>query len=212
MAPLAPSFQVPFSLPPPVGGGPPSETQTQASPPQGLCTPTVGPAPSRSQSLESFRPGSKGDRGGQGLRRGPSAAPQAARAGREGSQSSGPHPRVGAAPLIWCLPPRQEGGARRHSSGRDPPPGRTPALSGPLTALQPAAIVYGGAPKPTSDPPGASRSGRHLERLFTGSAGPPYEGEPPAFHQIAPADFSTGPRDTGEPCTAFCFAPLDRDS
>ncbi|KAJ1196904.1 hypothetical protein NDU88_000767 [Pleurodeles waltl] len=114
---------------------------------------------------------------------------------------------AGAAPLTWCPPPRQGGGpvatpaAGIHRRGV---PQLSPGLSPPLNLQQ-------SSPKPTSDPPGASRSGRNLELLFTVSAEPPYEGELPAFHQIAPADFSTGPRDTGEPCTAF-FAPLDRGS
>ncbi|KAJ1205981.1 hypothetical protein NDU88_001399 [Pleurodeles waltl] len=260
MTPLAPSFQLLFSLSPPVGGDP-SETQTQ------------------------------GDLGGQGLRHGPSAAPQAAQAVREGPRSSGSHSRLarrcGAA---HPAPPSTTGGrgARRRPRGRDPPSGRAPALSGPLAskfklpaaggsrgpgppprpqrgtasreavregsrssgshsrlarrcgaahpasssttggggsagapaagnhfrgtppaltgplaASQPAAVYFVGAPKPTSDPPGASRSGRHLELLFTGAAGSPYEGEPPAFHRFAPTNFFTGPRDTGAPCTAF---------
>ncbi|KAJ1120729.1 hypothetical protein NDU88_008890 [Pleurodeles waltl] len=260
MTPLAPSFQLLFSLSPPVGGDP-SETQTQ------------------------------GDLGGQGLRHGPSAAPQAAQAVREGPRSSGSHSRLarrcGAA---HPAPPSTTGGrgARRRPRGRDPPSGRAPALSGPLASKfklpaaggsrgpgppprpqrgtasrrggqgglpvlrvtlaprapvrrrsprvllhdrrggsagapaagnhfrgtppaltgplatsQPAAVNFVGAPKPTSDPPGASRSGRHLELLFTGAAGSPYEGEPPAFHRFAPTNFSTGPRDTGAPCTAF---------
>ncbi|KAJ1131304.1 hypothetical protein NDU88_009642 [Pleurodeles waltl] len=141
---------------------------------------------------------------GKGLCRGLSAVPQAARA------APAP-PRVGAVPLTRRLPPRREAGARRHSSGRDPPPEHAPVLSGPPAALQPAALVSGGALKPVSAPPGASRRGRHLEHFFTGSAGPLCEGGTPASHQIAPADLSTGPRDAGEPCIAF-FAPLDRGS
>ncbi|KAJ1097392.1 hypothetical protein NDU88_002512 [Pleurodeles waltl] len=111
--------------------------------------------------------------------------------------------RAGTAPFTPRSPPRSEGGARRRPSGRDPPSGRASALTGLLAAPQPAAVDFVGDPKPTSGLPGASRSGRHLELLFTGAAGSPYEGELPAFHQFAPTDFSTGPRDTGAPCTAF---------
>ncbi|KAJ1197809.1 hypothetical protein NDU88_001657 [Pleurodeles waltl] len=110
--------------------------------------------------------------------------------------------RAGAAPFTPCSPPRSEGGARRRPSGRDPPSGRASALTGLLAAPQPAAVDFVGDPKPTSGLPGASRSGRHLELLFTGAAGSPYEGELPAFHRFAPTDFSTGPRDTGAPCSA----------
>ncbi|KAJ1189076.1 hypothetical protein NDU88_005827 [Pleurodeles waltl] len=165
----------------------------------------VGTRPPGPQALSRrCRDGGEKDPGGKGLCRGLSAVPQAARAA--------PAPtRVGAAPLTRRLPPRREAGARRHSSGRDPLPEHAPALSGPPAALQPAALVSGGALKPVSAPPGASRRGRHLEHFFTGSAGPLCEGGTPASHQIAPADLSTGPRDAGEPCIAF-LAPLDRGS
>ncbi|KAJ1213977.1 hypothetical protein NDU88_001606 [Pleurodeles waltl] len=238
----------------------------------------------------------QGDLGGQGLRHGPSPAPQAAQAVREGSRSSGSHSRLsrrrdaahpasssttggggrrrprgrdpspGRAPALTGPhaskfkfppaggsrgpgpPPRPQpgtasrpggqgglpvlrvtlalrapvrrrspravfhdrrGGGRRHPRGRDPPTGRAPALTRPLAAPRPAADDFVGAPKPTSDPPGTARSGRHLELLFTGAAGSSYEGEPPAFHQFVPPDFSTGPRDTGAPCIALS-APLDQ--
>ncbi|KAJ1083501.1 hypothetical protein NDU88_003660 [Pleurodeles waltl] len=263
MTPLAPSFQLPSSLSPPVGGDQ-SETQTQ------------------------------GDLGGQGLRHGPSPAPQAAQAVREGSRSSGSHsrrrgaahpasssttggvggrrrprgrdPSPGRAPVLtgplaskFKFPPaggsrgpgppprpqpgtasrpggqgglpvlrvtlalrapvrrrsprallhdRRGGGGRWRPRGRDPPAGRASARTRPLAAPRPAADDFVGAPKPTSDPPGTARSGRHLELLFTGAAGSSYEGEPPAFHQFVPPDFSTGPRDTGAPCIALS-APLD---
>ncbi|KAJ1120289.1 hypothetical protein NDU88_008463 [Pleurodeles waltl] len=141
----------------------------------------------------------QGDLGGQGLRHGPSAAPQAAQAVREGSRSSGSHShlarRCGAAHPASSSTTGGGGSAGAPAAGihfRGTPP-----------ASQPAAVNFVGAPKPTSDPPGASRSGRHLELLFTGAAGSPYEGEPQAFHRFAPTNFSTGPRDTGAPCTAF---------
>ncbi|KAJ1201652.1 hypothetical protein NDU88_005458 [Pleurodeles waltl] len=241
----------------------------------------------------------QGDLGGQGLRHGPSPAPQAAQAVREGSRSSGSHSRLsrrrgaahpasssttgggggrrrprgrdpspGRAPALTGPlaskfkfppaggsrgpgpPPRPQpgtasrpggqgglpvlrftlalrapvrrrsprallhdrrGGGRRHPRGRDPPAGRAPALTRPLAAPRPAADDFVGAPKPTSDPPGTTRSGRHLELLFTGAAGSSYEGEPPAFHQFVPPDFSTGPRDTGAPCIALS-APLDHSN
>ncbi|KAJ1123363.1 hypothetical protein NDU88_001833 [Pleurodeles waltl] len=150
------------------------------------------------------------DPGGQGLRHGPSPAPQAAQAVREGSRSSGSHSRFARRCGAAHPAPSSTtgGGGRRHPRGRDPPAGRAPALTRPLAASRPAADDFVGAPKPTSDPPGATRSGRHLELLFTGAAGSSYEGEPPAFHQFVPTDFSTGPRDTGAPCIALS-APLD---
>ncbi|KAJ1120403.1 hypothetical protein NDU88_008573 [Pleurodeles waltl] len=148
----------------------------------------------------------QGDLGGQGLRHGPSAAPQAAQAVREGSRSSRTHSRLarrcGAAHPASSSTTGGGGSAGAPAAGihfRGTPP----ALTGPLAASQPAAVNFVGAPKPTSDPTGASRSGRHLELLFTGAAGSPYEGEPPAFHKFAPTNFSTGLRDTGAPCTAF---------
>ncbi|KAJ1168666.1 hypothetical protein NDU88_000584 [Pleurodeles waltl] len=134
MTPLAPSFQLPFSLSPPVGGDP-SETQTQ------------------------------GDLGGQGLRHGPSAAPQAAQAVREGPRSSGSHSRLarrcGAA---HPAPPSTTGGrgARRRPRGRDPPSGRAPALSGPLASkfkLPAAGGSRGPGPPPRPQRSTASRRG-----------------------------------------------------
>ncbi|KAJ1125123.1 hypothetical protein NDU88_003560 [Pleurodeles waltl] len=269
MTPLAPSFQLPFSLSPPVGGDP-SETQTQhafrfkfppaggswwpgppprpqrstASRPGGQGGPPVlrvtlaprapvrcrsprallhdrrgGPAGAPAAGIHlrgapQLSPGlsppnlnspQQGDLGGQGLRHGPSAAPQAAQAVREGSRSSGSHSRLarrcGAAHPR--PPPRQEGGVRRRPRGRDPLSGHAPSSHRASRRLSARGSQLRRAPKPTSDPPGASRSGRHLELLFTGAAGSPYEGEPPAFHRFAPTNFSTGPRDTGAPCTAF---------
>ncbi|KAJ1091678.1 hypothetical protein NDU88_004795 [Pleurodeles waltl] len=148
----------------------------------------------------------QGDLGGQGLRHSPSAVPQAAEAVREGSRSSGSHSRLarrcGAAHPASSSTTGGGGSAGAPAAGNHFR-GTPPALTGPLAASQPAAVNFVGAPKPTSDPPGASRSGRHLELLFTGAAGSPYEGEPPAFHRFAPTNFSTGPRDTGAPCTAF---------
>ncbi|KAJ1129399.1 hypothetical protein NDU88_007770 [Pleurodeles waltl] len=135
----------------------------------------------------------------------PQRGTQAAQAVREGSRSSGPHSRLARwrGAVHPRSPPRSEGGARRRPSGRDPPSGRASALTGLLAAPQPAAVDFVGDPKPTSGLLGASRHGRHLELLFTGAAGSPYEGKLPAFHRFAPTDFSTGPRDTGAPCTAF---------
>ncbi|KAJ1200203.1 hypothetical protein NDU88_004029 [Pleurodeles waltl] len=152
--------------------------------------------------------------GGWGSRRRTPGGRASAAASVRSRKLLGPHPRLRASarrhsPGVFRLDERR--GARRHSSGRDPPPEHAPALSGPPAALQPAALVSGGALKPVSAPPGASRRGRHLEHFFTGSAGPLCEGGTPASHQIAPADLSTGPRDAGEPCIAF-LAPLDRGS
>ncbi|KAJ1207752.1 hypothetical protein NDU88_003142 [Pleurodeles waltl] len=170
--------------------------------------PSPGRAPALTGPLASkFKfPPAGGSRGP-----GPPPRPQPGTASCPGGQGGPPgHARAsrsGAAPLTPRPPPRQEGG-RRRPRGRDPPAGRAPALTRPLAAPQPAADDFVGAPKPTSDPPGTTRSGRHLELLFTGAAGSSYEGEPPAFHQFVPPDFSTGPRDTGAPCIAIS-APLD---
>ncbi|KAJ1148470.1 hypothetical protein NDU88_001305 [Pleurodeles waltl] len=134
MTPLAPSFQLPFSLSPPVGGDP-SETQTQ------------------------------GDLGGQGLRHGPSAAPQAAEAVREGSRSSGSHSRL--ARRCGAAHPASSsttggGGVRRHPRGREPLSGRAPALSGPLASkfkLPAAGGSRGPGPPPRPQRGTASRRG-----------------------------------------------------
>ncbi|KAJ1163739.1 hypothetical protein NDU88_004192 [Pleurodeles waltl] len=145
---------------------------------------------------------------------GPPPRPQRGTASRSGGQRGPPVSRAAPAPRAPAR--RRSPGVLLLDKGGGPVgtpaagihrrgvPQLSPGLSPPLNLQQ-------SSPEPTSDPPGASRSGRHLELLFTGSAEPPYEGEPPAFHQIASADFSTGPRDTGEQCTAF-FAPLDRGS
>ncbi|KAJ1122940.1 hypothetical protein NDU88_001413 [Pleurodeles waltl] len=146
---------------------------------------------------------------------GPPPRPQPGTASRPGGQGGLPVLRVTLAlrAPVRRRSPRallhdRRGGGRRRPRGRDPPAGRAPALTRPLAAPRPTADDFVGAPKPTSDPPGTTRSGRHLELLFTGAAGSSYEGEPPAFHQFVPPDFSTGPRDTGAPCIAL-FAPLD---
>ncbi|KAJ1082966.1 hypothetical protein NDU88_003127 [Pleurodeles waltl] len=128
----------------------------------------------------------QGDLGGQGLRHGPSAVLQAAEAVREGSRSSGSHSRLArrcdAAHPASSSTTGGGGGSAGAPAAGNHFRGTPPALTGPLAASQPAAVNFVGAPKPTSDPPGASRSGRHLELLFTGAAGSPYEGEPLAFH------------------------------
>ncbi|KAJ1088879.1 hypothetical protein NDU88_002033 [Pleurodeles waltl] len=199
MTPLAPSFQLPFSLSPPVGEDPVRDPDPGLSTLRALhlhCRPRAVPV---ALSISRVVPT-------RGLRHSPSAAPQAAQAVREGSRSSGPHSSL--AHRRGAVHPALSsaiggGGPRRRPSGRDPPSGRASALTGLLAAPQPAAVDFVGDPKPTSGLPGASRSGRHLEPLFTGAAGSPYEGELPAFHRFAPTDFSTGPRDTGAPCTAF---------
>ncbi|KAJ1144409.1 hypothetical protein NDU88_010708 [Pleurodeles waltl] len=141
---------------------------------------------------------------------GPPPRPQRGTASRPGGQGGLPVLRAALVPRAPARhrSPRallhdRRGGARRRPSGRDPPSGRASALTGLLAAPQPAAVDFVGDPKPTSGLPGASRSGRHLELLFTGAAGSPYEGELLAFHRFAPTDFSTGPRDTGAPCTTF---------
>ncbi|KAJ1114236.1 hypothetical protein NDU88_002475 [Pleurodeles waltl] len=172
--------------------------------------PRGAPQPSPGLSLPNLNSPQQEDPGGQGLRHGPSPAPQAAQAVREGSRSSGSHSRLARRCGAAHPAPSSTtgGGGRRRPRGRDPPMGRAPALTRPLAAPRPAADDFVGAPKPTSDPPGTTRSGRHLELLFTGAAGSSYEGEPPAFHQFVPPDFSTGPRDTGAPCIALS-APLD---
>ncbi|KAJ1138791.1 hypothetical protein NDU88_005172 [Pleurodeles waltl] len=133
MTPLAPSFQLPSSLSPPVGGDP-SETQTQ------------------------------GDLGGQGLRHGPSPAPQAAQAVREGSRSSGSHSRLShrrgvAHPASSST---TGGGGRRRPRCRDPSPGHAPALTDPLASkfkLPPAGGSRGPGPLPRPQPGTASRPG-----------------------------------------------------
>ncbi|KAJ1194757.1 hypothetical protein NDU88_004043 [Pleurodeles waltl] len=173
--------------------------------------PRGAPQPSPGLSPPNLNSPQQEDPGGQGLRHGPSPAPQAAQAVREGSRSSGSHShftrRCGTAHPAPSST-TGGGGAAGAPRGRDPPAGRAPALTRPLAAPRPAADDFVGAPKPTSDPPGTTRSGCHLELLFTGAAGSSYEGEPPAFHQFVPPDFSTGPRDTGAPCIALS-APLD---
>ncbi|KAJ1157290.1 hypothetical protein NDU88_010005 [Pleurodeles waltl] len=172
--------------------------------------PRGAPQPSPGLSPPNLNSPQQEDPGGQGLRHGPSPEPQAAQAVREGSRSSGSHSRFARRCSAAHPAPSSTtgGGGRRRPRGRDPPAGRAPALTRPLAAPRPPADDFVGAPKPTSDPPGTTRSGRHLELLFTGAAGSSYEGEPPAFHQFVPPDFSTGPRDTGAPCIALS-APLD---
>ncbi|KAJ1166774.1 hypothetical protein NDU88_007170 [Pleurodeles waltl] len=107
----------------------------------------------------------QGDLGGQGLRHGPSAAPQAAQAVREGHRTSGSHSRLarrcGAA---HPAPPSTTGGrgARRRPRGRDPPSGRAPALSGPLASkfkLPEAGGSRGPGPPPRPQRGTASRRG-----------------------------------------------------
>ncbi|KAJ1213975.1 hypothetical protein NDU88_001604 [Pleurodeles waltl] len=174
--------------------------------------PSPGRAPALTGPLASkFKfPPAGGSRGP-----GPPPRPQPGTASRPGGQGGLPVLRVTLAlrAPVRRRSPRalfhdRRGGGRRRPRGRDPPTGRAPALTRPLAAPRPAADDFVGAPKPTSDPPGTARSGRHLELLFTGAAGSSYEGEPPAFHQFVPPDFSTGPRDTGAPCIALS-APLD---
>ncbi|KAJ1149451.1 hypothetical protein NDU88_002261 [Pleurodeles waltl] len=172
--------------------------------------PRGAPQPSPGLSPPNLNSPQQEDLGGQGLRHGPSPAPQAAQVVREGSRSSGSHSRFARRCGAAHPAPSSTtgGGGGRRPRGRDPPTGRAPALTRPLAAPRPVADDFVGAPKPTSDPPGTARSGRHLELLFTGAAGSSYEGEPLAFHQFVPPDFSTGPRDTGAPCIALS-APLD---
>ncbi|KAJ1192515.1 hypothetical protein NDU88_001822 [Pleurodeles waltl] len=107
----------------------------------------------------------QGDLGGQGLRHGPSTAPQAAQAVREGPRSSGSHSRLarrcGAAHPV---PPSTTGGrgARRRPRDRDPPSGRAPALSGPLASkfkLPAAGGSRGPGPPPRPQRGTASRRG-----------------------------------------------------
>ncbi|KAJ1174281.1 hypothetical protein NDU88_006103 [Pleurodeles waltl] len=165
--------------------------------------PPSGHAPALSGPLASkFKlPPAGGPRGP-----GPPPRPQRGTASRPGGQGGLPVLRVTLAPVRRRSPrvlSTTGGGVRRRPAAGIHFRGTPPALTGPLASSQPAAVNFVGAPKTTSDPPGASRSGRHLELLFTGAAGSPYEGEPPASHRFAPTNFSTGPLDTGAPCTAF---------
>ncbi|KAJ1160522.1 hypothetical protein NDU88_001024 [Pleurodeles waltl] len=123
-----------------------------------------------------------------------------------------PPGRAGGSP---SPPGRTRASVRRHgaahlvssSSIRGAP--SAPRWQGSTTAARPKFLRASRCPsacstrlrraiEPVSAPPGASRSGRHLYPSFTGSAGPPHEGGTQALHQIAPADFSLGPRDAGE--------------
>ncbi|KAJ1171076.1 hypothetical protein NDU88_002947 [Pleurodeles waltl] len=127
MTPLAPSFQLPSSLSPPVGGDP-GISGARAS--------ATAPARHRKPPRRSGRaPGPPGH-----------------------TRAS----RAGAAPLTPRPPLRQEGGGRRRPRGRDPSPGRAPALTGPLASkfkFPPAGGSRGPGPPPRPQPGTASRPG-----------------------------------------------------
>ncbi|KAJ1153055.1 hypothetical protein NDU88_005822 [Pleurodeles waltl] len=103
--------------------------------------PPGAPQPSPGLSPPNLNFPQQEDPGGQGLRHGPSPAPQAAQAVREGSRSSGSHSRFarrcGAAHP--APPPRQKGGAAGAPAAGIHPRGApqlSPGLSPPLDPRQ----------------------------------------------------------------------------
>ncbi|KAJ1136599.1 hypothetical protein NDU88_003014 [Pleurodeles waltl] len=112
------------------GGGGAAGAPAAGIHPRGAPQPPPGLSPPNLNSPQQE------DLGGQGLRHGPSPAPRAAQAVREGSRSSGSHSlfarRCGAA---HPAPSSTTGGGGPPAPPRqDPPAGRAPALTRPLAA------------------------------------------------------------------------------